>query len=103
MGSEAFQTINSWIDLETRFLYRFYQDDTEMTMDKLLLTVQEEGESVRKYIERFCNFSLMYPAGMPLSMFAANMSAQLPRQSRSLYGSRQSLYLEGACHTNRDS
>ena len=53
--------INSWIDLETRFLSRFYEDDTEVTMDKLLSTVQKGGESVRKYIERFHNLSLMCP------------------------------------------
>ena len=61
-------SINSWIDLETRFLSRFYEDDTEVTMDKLLSTVQEKGESVCDYIERFKNLSLMCPAGMSLSM-----------------------------------
>ena len=39
-----------------------------MTMDKLLSTVQKKGESVRDYIERFRNLSLMCPAGMPLPM-----------------------------------
>ena len=61
-------SINSWIDLETRFLSRFYEDDTEVTMDKLLSTVQRKGESVRDYIKRFRNLSLMCPAGMPLPM-----------------------------------
>ena len=61
-------SINSWIDLQTRFLSRFYDDDTEITMDKLLSTVQRKGESVRDYIERFRNLSLMCPAGMPLPM-----------------------------------
>ena len=37
-------------------------------MDKLLSTVQKKGESVRDYIERFRNLSLMCPAGMPLPM-----------------------------------
>ena len=37
------------------------------TMDKLLSTVQK-GESVRDYIERFRNLSLMCPAGMSLPM-----------------------------------
>ena len=59
-------SINSWIDLETRFLSRFYEDDPEVTMDKLLSTVQSKGESVHDYIERFRNLSLMCPAGMPL-------------------------------------
>jgi len=52
-------SINSWIDLETRFLSHFYEDDTKVTMDKLLSTVQRKGESVRDYIERFRNLSLM--------------------------------------------
>ena len=59
-------SINSWIDLEMRFLSRLYEDDTEVTMDKLLSTMQKKEESVRDYIERFTNLSLMCPAGMPL-------------------------------------
>jgi len=43
-------SINSCVD---RFLSRFYEDDTEVTMDKLILTVQKGGEFVRDYIERF--------------------------------------------------
>jgi len=40
-------SINSWIDLETRFLSRFYEDDNEIIMDKLLSTVQRrENRSV---------------------------------------------------------
>jgi len=58
--------INSWIDFETRFLSRFYEDDTEVTMDKILSTLQKKGESVRDYIESFKNLSLMYLAGIPL-------------------------------------
>jgi len=61
-------SINSWIDLETQFLSHFYEDDTEVTMDKLLSTVQRKEESVLGYIERFRNLSLMCPAGMPLPM-----------------------------------
>ena len=61
-------SINFWVDLETRFLSQFYKDDTEVTIDKLLSMVQKEGESVREYIERFHNLSLMRPAGMPLPM-----------------------------------
>ena len=61
-------SVNSWIGLETRFLSHFYEDDTEVTMDKLLSTVQKKGESVRDYIERFRNLSQMCPVGMPLPM-----------------------------------
>jgi len=60
--------INSGIDLETQFLSYFYEDDTKVTMDKLLSTLQRKGESVRDYIERFRNLYLMCPAGMPLPM-----------------------------------
>ena len=58
--------INSWIDLETRFLSHFYEDDTKVTIDKLFFTVQRKGESIRDYIERFRNLSLMCLAGMSL-------------------------------------
>ena len=58
--------INSWVD--SRFLSHFYEDDTEVTMDKLLSTIERKGESVRDYIERFRNLSLMCPRGMPLPM-----------------------------------
>jgi len=39
-------SINSWIDLKTQFLSRFYEDDTKVTMDKILSTYQKAGESV---------------------------------------------------------
>jgi len=61
-------SINSWVDLETQFLSQFYEDDTEVTMDQLLSTVQIGRESVREYIKRFYNLSLMCLAGMPLPM-----------------------------------
>jgi len=54
--------INSWVDLKTQFLFRFYEYDIEMTMDKLLSTVQKGEKSVQEYIERFRNLSLMCPA-----------------------------------------
>jgi len=61
-------SINSWVDLKTRFLFWFYEDDTKMTMDKLLSTIQKGGEFIQDYIERFHNFSLICPTGMPLPM-----------------------------------
>ena len=36
-------SINSWVDQEIRFLFQFYENNTEVTMDKLLLTVQKGG------------------------------------------------------------
>ena len=40
VGSGTCQLLHQiWIDLETQFLSQFYEDDTEVTMDKLLLTV----------------------------------------------------------------
>jgi len=56
------------VDLKTRFLFRFYGNDTKITMDKLLSAIQKGGESVRNYIERFHNFSLICSTGMPLPM-----------------------------------
>jgi len=61
-------SIKTWLNLETQFLFRFYEDDTEVTMDKLFSIVQKGGESVRDYIERFRNLSLLCPAGMSLPM-----------------------------------
>jgi len=61
-------SINSWVDLETRFLSLFYENDSEVIMDKLLSTVQKGGEPVWEYIKRFRNLSHMCPAGMPLPM-----------------------------------
>jgi len=43
--------------LDTWFLFRFYEDDIEVTVDKFLSTVQKGGEAVRNYIERFQNLS----------------------------------------------
>ena len=43
-------SIDSWINLETRFLSRFYEDDTEATMDKLHSTVQKGEEFLWEYI-----------------------------------------------------
>ena len=60
-------SINSWIDRETRFLSRFYEDDTEVIMDKILSTVQKGGESVRNTLGGSVTFSHV-PAGMPLSL-----------------------------------
>ena len=35
-------SINSWIDLETRFLSRLYEDETEITIDKLHSTCRRK-------------------------------------------------------------
>ena len=59
---------NSWVDLETQFHPQFYEDDTEVTMDKLLSMIQKGGESVQEYIKSFYNLSLMCLTGMPLPM-----------------------------------
>ena len=61
-------SINSRVNLKTRLLSRFYEDDTTVTMNILLSAVKKGGESMREYIERFLNLSLMCPAGMPLPM-----------------------------------
>ena len=61
-------SINSWVDLETLFLSRFFEDDVEVTMNKLLETKQKPQEPIKEFIERFRNLSLLCPAGMPISM-----------------------------------
>jgi len=61
-------SVNSWVDLETLFLSRFFEDDTEVTMNKLLEAKQKPQEPIKDFIERFRNLSLLCPAGMPLSM-----------------------------------
>jgi len=61
-------SINSSVDLKTRFLSRFYEDDTEVIMDKLFSKVQKGGKSMREYIKKFRNLSLTCLAGMPLPM-----------------------------------
>ena len=50
------------------FLSRFYEDDTKVTIGKLLDTKQKPNEPIKDYIERFCNISLLCPTGMPLNM-----------------------------------
>ena len=61
-------SINSWIDLETRFLSRFYEDDIEITMGKLLSTKQGDKEPIKDFIERFHNLSLLCLPGMSFTM-----------------------------------
>jgi len=56
------------VDLKTQFFSRFYEDDTEVIIDRFLSAVQKGGESLRYYIERFHKLSLLYPVGMPLPM-----------------------------------
>ena len=50
-------SINSWVDLKALFLFRFYEDDMEVIMDKFLSMVQREGESVRDYTKALQHFS----------------------------------------------
>jgi len=54
-------SIYSWVDLQTRFLYRFFEDDTEVALEKLFSTVQKGGESVRDNIEKFHNIFSYVP------------------------------------------
>ena len=61
-------SVNSWSDLETLFLSRLFEDDTEVMMHKLMDTKHKPKEPVKDFIERFRNLSLLCPAGMPLSM-----------------------------------
>ena len=74
-------SINSWVDLETRFLSRFYEDDTVVTMDKLLSMVQRGGEPVREYIMRFRNLSFICPASMPLPLLRGSATRKRIHQT----------------------
>ena len=94
-------SINSWIDLETRFLSRFYEDDTEVTMDKLLSTVQKKGKSIHdKLLSTVQKLISDAPSRDAIAHALANMQPQLSRPSGDSYGSYQSPYLKG---TNRTS
>jgi len=50
--------INSWTDLETHFLSRFYKDDTKVTMEKHFLMVQKGKESYGNRLGDFADFLL---------------------------------------------
>jgi len=79
-------SINSWIDLETQFLSRFYEDDNKVTMDKLLSTVQKKGESLCDYIERIKNLSLMCLVGCHCPCYCRHVDITY-WTSRDSYGS----------------
>jgi len=51
-------SIKNWGDLEKLFLTRFFEDDSEITMPTLLATRQQQGESVKAFVERFRNMAL---------------------------------------------
>jgi len=65
-------SINSWVDLKARFLFRSYEDDMEVTMDKFLSMVQRGGESVRDYTKILQYFSYV-PYRDAFIHIAANM------------------------------
>ena len=58
-------SINSWIDLETQFLSRFYEGDTDVTTP---LNGPERRRIYARIHKEVPNLSLMCPAGMPLPM-----------------------------------
>jgi hypothetical protein len=80
-------SINSWTDIENKFLSRFYEDDVEITMGTLLETKQTEKESIKDFIERFRNLSLLCPPGMPLSMLLQTCRHNFLRRVERLMGS----------------
>ena len=57
-------SIKNWGDLEKLFLTRFFEDDSEITMQTLLTTRQQKGEPVKVFVERFRNMALQCPSGM---------------------------------------
>ena len=46
-------SIKNWGDLEKLFLTRFFEDDSEIIMPTLLTTIQQKGELVKAFVERF--------------------------------------------------
>ena len=48
-------SINSWEDLESKFLAQFFDDDTEVSIRTLFDEKQKGGESVDTFIKRFRN------------------------------------------------
>jgi len=65
-------------------------------MDKLFLKVPKGGESVREYIEKFHNLSLMSPTGMPLPMLLQTCRHNFLDKVE-VYEGCQSPHLKEAC------
>ena len=51
-------SIKNWGDLEKLFLIRFFEDDSQITMQALLVMRQQKGESVKIFVKRFQNMAL---------------------------------------------
>lgn len=51
-------SINSWTDLEARFLSHFYEDNIEGSMPTLIKEKQRKGKEVKDFVKRFRNLSL---------------------------------------------
>jgi len=65
-------SINSWPDLETRFLSQFYENDTELTVDIILSIVQKGGEFKKDFIGRFTT-SLFVPRRYAFNHIASDI------------------------------
>lgn len=57
-----------WANLEARFLTRFYEDDTKVSMPILIEGKQKKIKAVKDFIEWFRNLFLRCPKEMPLSI-----------------------------------
>src|SRR3954467_9541310 len=57
-------SITCWDDLEALFLSHFFEEEVNINMYTLLLTKQEEGESVKDFIEWFCELAMRSKSGM---------------------------------------
>ena len=51
-------SVNSWDDIETKFLANFFNDDTEISIGTLLDEKQKDGEPVETFVKRFRNKAL---------------------------------------------
>ena len=56
-------------------------------MGKLLEAKQTEKEPIKDFIERFCNLSLLFPLGMPLSMLLQTCMHNFLHRIENLMGS----------------
>ncbi|XP_020262984.1 uncharacterized protein LOC109838963 [Asparagus officinalis] len=57
------------VNLESFFLARFFEDDTEVSVSTLLATKQRKEESIKTYMERFRSMALRYPSACPKDEF----------------------------------
>jgi len=89
----------TWSDLE-KFLARFFEDDTKISVPTLLAAKQKKGESIKTFIERFQSMALRCPSGMTQSTLVKTCRHNLHSSLLAQIGvakcrSRKQLVLQG--------